>query len=952
MMRRRTHERTRHGWIAWIGTLLSLGLLVASLATVVQPIGATSVGNQTMRTIQIEKKWDTDSGDGIGMPNVSSVKLQVTTTSGTTTVTCSGSGTTWTCTPTLQAPEGSTVTIQELSPPTGWKPDQSDLSFKVPSKGSGTVTHTVTNMPVTRKLDFVKQWLGGGTLPNQNLQLQVTVDDPGTGGPKTYNESCSKSSSTTWSCSYISKVQVGSTVTIVEQNLPSDWEPVAGTLSFTMPDGSGTYTHTIQNQAKQTGGGGGPGGGGGGGGGGGQAGTTLSAEFRNVQGGYVVDYDWSIEKSADVSSLEISKGESREVTFTITVTRSEGQASARVTGQLCVENGGAQGTQGLQIVFYVDNPPNTAWLANETLTPSQQIPAGRTECYPFDLTFTPVSEDTSYRVGAKVTITNHSGHLGEHFGPNPKESFELSGSSETDASATVSDTLHCPDGFTCDPSSVGPWTVSGTDLQNDSWTTQFTVKVTNESVCASQTTLTNTATVTESGSGARDSDDATVAITVPDCPTEPQTVSVAFQKVWDGGTPPEQNVTLEVTWDGGNETLTCSPSGWSPWSCGDLELPVGAEVTIAEPSLLVGWEFAGPSAVTIGPNPQTVTVTNQLRTYTLQFEKAWTGGETPDSGSVALAVSVNGASPITVTCAPDNGEWTCAGSVDVHLGDQVTVTESMSEDLQGSWEPAQSPIIWTADASTLEGCTDGTCTLTVTNRYNPPPQTRYVVRFEKEWQGGSPPSADEAAGFTITASSDEGTVTCTWDGSALACDPGTLELSRGDTYSVSEENVPDGWATTSGVGEGLSPIALENCEQSGPDEDNVTTITCTHRVVNTLGTQPGGEPTRELRLEKRWVGGPRPNAAVRLQVTSSLGTIPVTCGPESDATWSCSPVVEIPDDSNARVTIVELDVPSGWITTGDGTFTVSALCGQDTTCTHTVTNTRQTGGGQQPGGGQ
>lgn len=840
-MSSRAGRTKRRSWVAWLGTLVSVGLMIGSLIAAVQPIGATSGGSQQLRTIQFKKEWNIDSSDGIGVPT-GPVTLQVTTSQGTTSVTCSGTGTTWNCSPTVQAAVGTTVTISEPSPPVGWEPDSRDLSFKVPTSGSGTIIHTVKNKPVTRKLDFQKQWLDGSP-PNQNLQLQVTVDDPGSGSLKSYNITCSKSSSATWNCNDISKVQVGSSVTIVEQNLPSDWDPVSGTLSLTMPAGSGTYTHTIQNRARQTGGGGEPGGGGG------QAGTTLSAQFRNVVGTYGSSYDWTIEKTVPPESLTIPKGASEDVTFTITVTRSEGASTAQVTGELCVTNGGERDTQGLQIVFYVDNPPDTTWLANTTDTPSEQIPAGQTRCYPFSLTFTPVSGDLSYRVGAKVTITNHSGHLGDPFGPNPKESFSLTSSGTIDESATVTDSLECPAGFSCDPESVGPWTVT-----QSSWSQDVTISVTNNTVCSERVQLTNTATLTDSDSGRQSSDSATATITAPDCETEPQTVNIRVEKTWIGETPPGGSVTLEASWQDQEDgpvtlTLTCTPpSSGTAWDCGTLEnVLIGTDLTIKEPNPPTGWEFVGPKTVTVSQNTTSITVTNQLRTYLVQFHKQWEDSiETPDTGSVTLTVTVNGEST-TVNCYADYGEWYCLGSVSVQLGDVVTIEESLSEDLQGEWEPDANTLSWTADEQTLAQCQDDTCTHVVVNR--PVPQVQYEIRFEKRWVGGTPPNADAAGSFVITVTSEEETLTCTWDGSALGCDHETLTLFPGETYGVSESGMPQGWTAVSGVGEGFDPARLDTCELQ--EENNTRVYICTHTVVNQwqgtpttpTGTPPATPPT-------------------------------------------------------------------------------------------------------------
>jgi hypothetical protein len=136
-------------------------------------------------------------------------------------------------------------------------------------------------------------------------------------------------------------------------------------------------------------------------------------------------------------------------------------------------------------------------------------------CYPYTISFpssfTP-EPGATYRVDAKITIDNHSGSKVD--GPTPKsDGFKFpSEPKERDASATISDKLTCPAGFTCWPS--GPWTWTA----NDDWTRQLEITVTNTTVC--NATLVNEVTLTESNSGQQRTAEAEVTITAPDCQTE------------------------------------------------------------------------------------------------------------------------------------------------------------------------------------------------------------------------------------------------------------------------------------------------------------------------------------------------------------------------------------------------------------------------------------------------
>lgn len=132
----------------------------------------------------------------------------------------------------------------------------------------------------------------------------------------------------------------------------------------------------------------------------------------------------------------------------------------------------------------------------------------------------------------------------------------------------------------------------------------------------------------------------------------------------------------------------------------------------------------------------------------------------------------------------------------------------------------------------------------------PVPQVRYEIQFEKRWVGGTPPNADAAGSFVITVTSEEETLTCTWDGSALGCDHETLILFPGETYGVSESGMPQGWTAVSGVGEDFDPARLDTCELQ-QEENNTRVYICTHTVVNQwqgtpttpTGTPPATPPT-------------------------------------------------------------------------------------------------------------
>ena len=251
----------------------------------------------------------------------------------------------------------------------------------------------------------------------------------------------------------------------------------------------------------------------------GTAGTSVSAT-KTAEGYWIQDYDWTVEKSADQNEVTIARGQSHTVTFTITATRGEPRDIYGVRGEICVTNSGDEPTEELQIldvVQYKSGPGQFQDLVSERVDTSAKpvLEPGESYCYPYDVEFVPV-EGAIYRNEARVTITNHSGWLGTPFGPNPKAGFSLpSTPTVRDETATLSDALACPTGFSCTPGTAGPWSLS------DSRQVPLVVTVTNVSACDTTRELVNTATLTEDDTGTTRTAQATVTLVAPPCETEP-----------------------------------------------------------------------------------------------------------------------------------------------------------------------------------------------------------------------------------------------------------------------------------------------------------------------------------------------------------------------------------------------------------------------------------------------
>lgn len=316
-----------------------------------------------------------------------------------------------------------------------------------------------------------------------------------------------------------------------------------------------------------------------------QAGTTLTAS-KTATGFFekIIEYDWTVVKTATPTSLEIKTGETKPVQYTIAATRNQGSVSERyvVRGQIRVTNGGSVPTENLRIEDraqyntgggYQDLPG-----ASQIIIPTSQLQPGQTGTYNYEIVFTLVSGAT-YRNVVRITITNHSGYLGQPFGPEPKASFDLPSSPTVvymDETAVLRDQQTVPQGF----ATVGGPTVPIT--LNDSNQFQFTRNVTNNSCPAGQEVqLVNTATLTEADTDQVRQSTATVTIFTGAVPPPPPPSST-----YQGYTP--------GYWK--NKLAAWEPTGYSTGQAVGSVFDVPADFSkLASATLLQALSFGGGS---------------------------------------------------------------------------------------------------------------------------------------------------------------------------------------------------------------------------------------------------------------------------------------------------------------------------------------------------------------------
>lgn len=295
----------------------------------------------------------------------------------------------------------------------------------------------------------------------------------------------------------------------------------------------------------------------------GQAGTTLTA-YKTAEGWWEIYrfYDWSLSKSVTPLELTIPQGQSGTFQYTLTATRtlvSEEEVYG-VRGQICVTNGGDKATENLKLVDQVEYKDGAGQFqplegASQTIIPAEQLSPGETKCYPYSITFTPVAGAT-YRNSVKITITNHSGYLGEEFGPEPKAGFSLPSTPtyvDYDAEADVTDSLNVPAGFsyqyTCCDDPCGP---SFPVHLTDSRTGSYCVVITNVSAdCDTWYQISNTATLTEKDSGQTRTASTTVQVYTGPCAAG-CTLTIGYWKTHAGftGRNPDRVTPLLPLWLG------------------------------------------------------------------------------------------------------------------------------------------------------------------------------------------------------------------------------------------------------------------------------------------------------------------------------------------------------------------------------------------------------------------
>lgn len=153
----------------------------------------------------------------------------------------------------------------------------------------------------------------------------------------------------------------------------------------------------------------------------GLAGTTLISDVT-VTTVRTREHVWALTKTVSPARLDMFRGDSGAATYTIAATDTGTLDRAFARGAVTITNGGGDPTMDLTVVAVVTQPgAKDAVLASarvDTAAHGVLLP-GETFSYPYSVEIPGAVVATEYKVAAQITISNHSGSLGEPTGPSP-----------------------------------------------------------------------------------------------------------------------------------------------------------------------------------------------------------------------------------------------------------------------------------------------------------------------------------------------------------------------------------------------------------------------------------------------------------------------------------------------------------------------------------------------------
>ena len=211
--------------------------------------------------------------------------------------------------------------------------------------------------------------------------------------------------------------------------------------------------------------------------------TTIAVE-KTIDGSWTRGggYTWGVEKIVTPNTVTLAQGETAQVTYVITVTRTPGSITddVRVFGTVTVTNTGGNSTDGLAVLdtLYVSIDGTEHLLASKDISVSAKPVLAAGESYTYDYSFDVTNDvlallqgppmlaspmdlqtpgqglltELSFRNVASANITNYEGHEGSAFAVTDEATHVISGPPELtdiDEQAILEDVFGTlPAGFT------------------------------------------------------------------------------------------------------------------------------------------------------------------------------------------------------------------------------------------------------------------------------------------------------------------------------------------------------------------------------------------------------------------------------------------------------------------------------------------------------------------------
>lgn len=181
----------------------------------------------------------------------------------------------------------------------------------------------------------------------------------------------------------------------------------------------------------------------------GQAGTTLKNASVTATPLWETPFTWTIEKTGPTEEYTVNVGDSITIPYNVTITNTQQPDIRKITGIVNVTNGGDKATENLNIILDLYKKPDgggyTTFVGSYPVDVSSNpvLDPEETGIYPYtiELTDEQAQPSSGYKISANITITNHSGRLGQPFGPSPDTTFIWpSQSTLIDEAITVKDT--------------------------------------------------------------------------------------------------------------------------------------------------------------------------------------------------------------------------------------------------------------------------------------------------------------------------------------------------------------------------------------------------------------------------------------------------------------------------------------------------------------------------------